>query len=74
MWAKLSGRGRVRRGEAAPEPPVRESDMNSYCVYCGHWHFGVAIEHCPRCKGLIFKWLPTSELRLLHSRSTLRNL
>lgn len=74
MNSTLSGRGRVRRGEAPPEPPLRESDTNSYCLYCGQWFFAAALVNCPRCRAAIFKWLPTSELRLLHSRGTLRNL
>lgn len=62
------------RSAPLPPPPERHSDLNSYCLYCGHWHFARRLTRCPRCHGAIFRWVSNFDLRFFRSRGTMCNL
>ena len=63
--------GRAWRIPPPPAPHMPSPDANSYCFMCGHWHYGMVLVHCTRCKSLIYRVIPTDDLHCFHSRSSL---
>lgn len=70
MKARRKERNCARLLDALPAP-VRSSDLNSYCIYCATWHFGLPLTRCSKCAGVIYKWVPSADLKLYRSRSSL---
>jgi hypothetical protein len=65
-----NGRHAARLLDALPAP-ARQSDWNSYCLYCATWHFGEYRPDCSQCHEPIYQWVRDSELRLFRSSSSL---
>lgn len=47
------------------------SNYSSFCLTCASWYFANHCERCTKCGSAMFRWVLTSELKHMRSRSSL---